>query len=309
MSFVISAVTTTQCSMKKLEKLELTQSHQPSGGAPQPIWCTSSTRPQSMNPCSNIQLQFSYQGAMVPRFLVHKSIIPWFHGSLVPCLHVPLAHNSMCETWSIICPPSPGPPTIIPCSPLCMQCKACSTPCSTISHQSSLSLILGLLYAIPAAILQWTNIAQWPIAPGHHGMQRAHVGIHHHRDPLASTMGGYGPLWTIIRPTPFSCRTTVGPRCRGQASRFRCLPGSCRAARVGLCRNDRLLRMTGKWLHLLSMHAGTIEEIKHFYLFFLLSLAVGAELLLHLNFEGCSAVPHYSINQLRNGLLQSIHQN
>ena len=28
MSFVISAVTTTQCSMKKLEKLELTQSHQ-----------------------------------------------------------------------------------------------------------------------------------------------------------------------------------------------------------------------------------------------------------------------------------------
>ena len=29
MSFVISAVTTTQCSMKKLEKLELTQSHQP----------------------------------------------------------------------------------------------------------------------------------------------------------------------------------------------------------------------------------------------------------------------------------------
>ena len=29
MSFVISAVTTTQCSMKKLEKLKLTQSHQP----------------------------------------------------------------------------------------------------------------------------------------------------------------------------------------------------------------------------------------------------------------------------------------
>ena len=30
MSFVISAVTTTQCSMRKLEKLELTKSHRPS---------------------------------------------------------------------------------------------------------------------------------------------------------------------------------------------------------------------------------------------------------------------------------------
>ena len=38
MSFVISAVTTTQCSMKKLEKLELTKSHRPNVELDAPCW-------------------------------------------------------------------------------------------------------------------------------------------------------------------------------------------------------------------------------------------------------------------------------
>ena len=66
MSFVISAVTTTQCSMRKLEKLELTKSHRPnwyiSLGKKKILFLLTLQKNNEMNPRNSSLIQSLFHG-------------------------------------------------------------------------------------------------------------------------------------------------------------------------------------------------------------------------------------------------------